>query len=573
MLDVAVGQAVCPPSVCDVDSSGAITAGDALRVLRRAVGLEVTLVCPPIARIACSSGEIHLGEGSTLDLGYGRKTQFDLASALPIDFRIARRCSTDAAPCTSDDDCGNGTCVATCDCVVDTTCEIIGPTGRGHCLESFDECASNSDCEDDEPCVALVAPPVGAAFENSLFCMTLWLDEGLHGTLDTQSGAMDLDGRLLATLYYGVGGGQACPRCGKPSDNPTIGDTFVCEGGTKDGEPCAVEAVNEIFGGASTDCPTGDEDEITPTPIAVPLRGLTTGATSRTALLPCAATGFDNPLKGDATCTDNQSACTSNADCRRCSEEPSIACSSNSDCDGHGACATAPDQPVTCGYWCHCGYCDDDPDQPCFESSECADGATCEVGTGLLQAANRPQQLPNQCSEDQFICGLSAAEECSQSVAGHCSLAPERPCTAESTICADNDAGSCVVGPEKCYESRIEREGSPSPYGAYCRIARNPCTTNVDCGSADDTCAYSALAPNLEALVCASGTRSGFLDAGITIPGPGTADLRAFVTICGCGDGVIGCDEMCDDGNSVNGDGCDENCQDAPVTARKDPRP
>jgi cysteine-rich repeat protein len=27
-----------------------------------------------------------------------------------------------------------------------------------------------------------------------------------------------------------------------------------------------------------------------------------------------------------------------------------------------------------------------------------------------------------------------------------------------------------------------------------------------------------------------------------------------------CGDGVVGCDEPCDDGNPVNGDGCDANC-------------
>ncbi len=71
-----------------------------------------------------------------------------------------------------------------------------------------------------------------------------------------------------------------------------------------------------------------------------------------------------------------------------------------------------------------------------------------------------------------------------------------------------------------------------------------------------------ASAPNLDTLVCASSTQSGFLDAGITIPGPGTADLRAFVTICRCGDSVIGCDEACDDGNTAAGDGCDANCQD-----------
>jgi hypothetical protein len=46
VLRGAVGVAECPDCVCDVNSAGGVTAGDALLVLRAAVGLDVDLSCP-----------------------------------------------------------------------------------------------------------------------------------------------------------------------------------------------------------------------------------------------------------------------------------------------------------------------------------------------------------------------------------------------------------------------------------------------------------------------------------------------------------------------------------------------
>jgi hypothetical protein len=46
-LQAAVGSTVCPACECDVDSSGAVMASDALAILRTAVGdLSVGLTCP-----------------------------------------------------------------------------------------------------------------------------------------------------------------------------------------------------------------------------------------------------------------------------------------------------------------------------------------------------------------------------------------------------------------------------------------------------------------------------------------------------------------------------------------------
>jgi len=46
-LRAAVGASVCELCVCDVNGSGEVTASDALAVLQAAVGLDVTLDCPP----------------------------------------------------------------------------------------------------------------------------------------------------------------------------------------------------------------------------------------------------------------------------------------------------------------------------------------------------------------------------------------------------------------------------------------------------------------------------------------------------------------------------------------------
>lgn len=45
-LRAAVGSATCPARVCDTDANGQVSAGDALRVLKVAVGIALALLCP-----------------------------------------------------------------------------------------------------------------------------------------------------------------------------------------------------------------------------------------------------------------------------------------------------------------------------------------------------------------------------------------------------------------------------------------------------------------------------------------------------------------------------------------------
>ena len=45
------------------------------------------------------------------------------------------------------------------------------------------------------------------------------------------------------------------------------------------------------------------------------------------------------------------------------------------------------------------------------------------------------------------------------------------------------------------------------------------------------------------------------------IPGPGAIQFNALLVIARCGDGKTMFPEECDDGNLVNGDGCDQDCK------------
>ncbi len=52
-IRAATGASRCKPCTCDVDSSGTITPTDALRILQRAVGLNISLACPATCNPLC----------------------------------------------------------------------------------------------------------------------------------------------------------------------------------------------------------------------------------------------------------------------------------------------------------------------------------------------------------------------------------------------------------------------------------------------------------------------------------------------------------------------------------------
>ncbi len=576
VLRAAVGQPIpqCTGEgkfcLCDVQGNGSIVTTDALIVLRAAVGQPVTLNCQCEPNgLACTSAEIFTRAGSDLDSGWtGIAHNSDIIEGASITVRVKRECSGNGAECEHDDDCaGQGTCEPTCDCNGDVTCEATGPTHQRQCQNNLEDCTTNADCEPSIPCVHVFGPPLPLSSGGTPVCVVSVFDGNITGTANSDTGEAEISTNLRSRVFLGIAIDKPCPRCGAPEENPEVGQQFTCSGGQNNAQPCIAEGVSPEFGGTSSDCPPSLDGSISGSGLAIRFNQVTTGTTTKQAQLQCKFFGFTgNPTVpgSNPKCLDKNSSgdpvCTSNADCKRCTEDIATTCATNGDCTGKGFCGEAPDQPVTCGFWCNCGFCNNNPSLPCFQSSDCPEGQACQAGTGTGTQANAPQQRPNDCSDDKFICGGSADELCETSQKSSCSEQPYRTCESDED-CENFNAGVCIFEPRPCFESRITRTGSPSPLGKYCAFENKTCNSNADCTQEDDFCANDSSRAQTVALFCVPATSNSAVNSAGGITGPGAVRLNSFMQVCRCGDGIVGCDEECDDSNVTNGDGCDDLCQ------------
>ncbi len=568
ILQEAVGSATAcdaNPCICDVNDSGAVSAIDALVTLKKAVGQDVNLVCDCIPQeAACTSVEATILPGSLLDLGWtGFAHDSPLAAGFKLGLELVSRCDTDNSICERDADCpSSGACLATCDCVGDTTCELAGPVGPRRCRTTLAECTTNADCAAGVSCDHTFSPPQPFSSAGAPVCVTSFFEAPLRGTADLATGEVSLEGTTLRWRQaLGLVRGQPCPRCGPIDQEPTIGEAFTCEGGQFPGKACSVDAVHPLFGGVSYECPPSLAANISGNGHIVRLTALTTSATTKTAQLPCSELSFQShPSRGSGKCLDDDAACSTNADCTRCSDDPATACSGNADCEGKGFCAEAPDQPVSCGFWCHCGFCDDDPTLPCFQDGDCPDEETCVAGTGTAPAQNTPQKKPNDCSGDKFLCGMTGEGTCAETMTGTCSYEPWRACS-DLAPCLPGNSGICIPAPLPCFESRITRSGEASVISGHCEADGAACTDNADCAAVGGGCLVETTSPVLEALACLPATTSASVNSGLGITGPARFRLKQILRWCRCGDGQLGCSEQCDDGNRSPGDGCDPECE------------
>ncbi|MFQ5352578.1 MAG: hypothetical protein ACE5D3_05845, partial [Candidatus Binatia bacterium] len=488
--------------------------------------------CPPDAVTGppCSSAEFFAAAGSDLDTGWtGLGHNADLIEGASVTIRMPKECG-DGSPCLLDSDCSVGTCDVACDCddPNNSVCNITGPTHQGRCLTSLTPCTSNSDCGS-QTCERFFGPPLPLSSAGVPVCVTTFFASDITGTADAQTGTGVASFALRSRVHLGILNDQPCPRCGALSSDPQIGDTFTCEGGPNDGGTCVVEAVSPDFGGVSSACPPETANNVSGTGLAIRFNEATTGTVSRTAQLPC--NGIDFQI-----CTDTFAPCSSNADCT----------------NGPAG------NKASCNFFCHCGFCDGDADLPCMEDQDCPQGTTCVVGPGT-ESANAPQELNNQCTNGQ--CGQEALEECHDTVAGECSDKDFLSCSSDSQ-CQNQGAGTCVFKQKPCFENTITRTGTPSPLGKYCVDDPNnnaTCTNDADC--AVGSCVDDSSKPTTVALFCVPATSSSAINNAAGTTGPGAITFESKILVCRCGDSSVGCDEQCDDGNDVNGDGCDENCQ------------
>lgn len=577
ILQASVGAQTCDPvCICDLNASGGNpNATDALICLNAATGVPDLLNCDcggggPVTKDKCSVGEFIAAAGSDLDAGWnGAGHNANIVEGASIFIQVVRRCGGTGDVCEVDADCSGETCDLTCDCDSDdnTTCEVTGPVGGRNCLVAMHKsCETNADCGAGEgTCENFFGPPLPLSAEGTPTCVTTYFQEDISGTADTATGEGEASAFLRSRVHLGITLPKPCPRCGALAQNPSVGDAFTCDGGPRNGQACTVEAVSPEFGGTSKDCPPDATSNVSGVGLAINFRSVSTGTRGIDALLPCGGSLAQlHPSNGGGVCLDTFAPCDTNADCLRCTGDPTTACASNADCTGNGTCGAAPEHPISCGVYCHCGFCDGDPEAPCFSDAECEAGQTCEQGSGATQ-----QLQGNKCTD--LSCGLGGAEQCCSSgdancanptpLVGECVDQPFRGCSNNSDCTNAGATGPCNLFNRPCFENRIERTGVASPLGSYC--VDDPdvgaCTTNADCNVGN--CVTDTSEPTTVALFCVPPTASASINAAGGIPGPGAISFKSAILSYRCGDGSQDGIEECDDGNNTNGDGCDEICR------------
>jgi len=489
---------------------------------------------PPTASAQATCEAFQL-EYNQIDLGWNGKARYQpgLVGG-QSSLAVASICEGTEDLCASNADCTGVSCVPSCEPGVDANvCRLSGPVEPMRCLIALTECSSDADCTAPEPCQRILSPPFPTQADGLPICVTMYSTDDITGTFDPATGASDLDLPLQRwRVHLGIALDRPCPRCGPPDVDPQIGQAFTCEGGSRSGAPCIVDAVSPYFGGVSYDCPASPNANVSGPGVAVRFGTATTSHLERQATLPCAfPLDGVHPSNGNAICLDDFSGCATNADCRRCTDDLT-ACQTNADCQAGAACAEAPDQPIACGLYCHCGFCGNQLGEPCFSDADCAPGVACSAGMGANATQPQPQSQPNDCAN--LICGESAPEQCCtgsdcingggggsppKPPLGTCSLAPYRTCDSH-VDCATEGAGVCERYPIPCFGNRIERDGEGAPATAVCTAVNGkpPCVTNADCASGP--CELACPTPVWTSLACVANTTSSAVNAVFGLPGP-----------------------------------------------------
>lgn len=174
------------------------------------------------------------------------------------------------------------------------------------------------------------------------------------------------------------------------------------------------------------------------------------------------------------------------------------------------------------------------------------------------------------CNDADALIYPGAVEICADSTDNDCDGLTDEDC---DISCPDVDGDgyrdlSC--GGTDCNDS----DGTINPGVAeICDGRDNNCNSQIDDSGTCTSRLWTLMTPVL--LSAASGNRGGPGHmGGDGIPGnpggPGATGGNGGtggdggISGLGCGDGVVGGDEQCDDGNSINGDGCEISCTTTP---------
>ncbi|MFM2152050.1 MAG: hypothetical protein RL199_485 [Pseudomonadota bacterium] len=306
-------------------------------------------------------------------------------------------------------------------------------------------------------------------------------------------------------------------------------------------------------------------------------------ANSTAAPLACGENGLCTP----PTCGDGNPAANgkeTDSDCggplcwRRC--DAGLACRAGSDCRS-GVCAKDPaDKKFKCTEWS-----DTDGvvngDETGIDCG-CAAGATCETPSAC--AAGEACDSDDDCASLSCVRGRCSRGACGNGDNTTCGRACGAPCgdglacrgdvDCASGLCVDGAcagtvSGGCAIGGSS-YEAGTVDEGNASQ---FCNPAKPWAWSPVVCGDGLTTSPEECDDGNaLDDDACSSACKAATCGDGIVQSGAGEECDNGSVSngvdgLCGgtcrvprCGDLLVTAGEECDDGNRVDGDGCNVAC-------------
>jgi len=271
-----------------------------------------------------------------------------------------------------------------------------------------------------------------------------------------------------------------------------------------------------------------------------------------------------NPAKADGTACNDANLCTQSDTCvaGACTGANPVVCMAMDQCHDVGTCAPATGMcsnpakmdGAACNDGnactqldsCLAGACNGAMPVMCAAMDQCHDAGTCDTMTGMC---SNPAKADGSSCNDGNAC--TQTDSCQ---AGACAGAMPVVCTAMDQC---HDVGTCDTATGTC-SNPAKADGATCDDGDAC-TQTDTCTAGA-CGGANPvTC--TAADECHEAGMCdvATGMCSSPAVADGTACTGGTCQGGMCIP-AGCGNNIKDTNEECDDGNMVDGDGCDKNC-------------
>ncbi|HYB98828.1 MAG TPA: hypothetical protein VEC57_06790 [Candidatus Limnocylindrales bacterium] len=375
-----------------------------------AAAQELPGTCPASANVLINSGYGVKQTDTVLDSGYT-----GLAHGVDVIDRYLG--AVNLSNC--DDDCDNcdvtldptpvpdnytGT-YSTCRCSNDVTinCDVINGADT--------ECGGNT-------CQCFFGPPLPLSSASTPVCVSNRFAAEFDGTT-IGLGEYSVTTATKAVVHTGINVSQPCPTCDGETEAQYNNGVRqgTCNGGTRNGSACDVNATSLDFGNTSFDCPPDPGTNISGTGLTLALE-FSSGTQSITAAL--AGGGCSVPP----------------CHCMQCSGDTTIGCSSNAECAAAGA-----------------GTCTSGTQS---KQNDCVDGIA-----GCVDVGNNQGQCDSDTPTVSHCDGLVRADDRNGAV-GIITCSDDSDCDALDPDCPGNDCGSCVPDQiRSCFLPTITTTGDP----------------------------------------------------------------------------------------------------------------